>query len=156
MKTVPGKKKPKQRVDESLKKAGKYEVTEDDTFDIRFGLINREGRWLITEYVSEDDEDSHEVVFRMWTFEEEVVLRQKSTAYDTIKKIWSIDQDNLNRLKVQRLLKSWTLDKGNNRLKLLHVDGILSDEGWAAFRKLHPNIVRFILNEMNKILEYNG
>ena len=76
---------------------------------------------------------------------------------DESKKIQDVlNNDLLNRLKVQRLMKTWTFDKDNPRLQLLHVNGVLADEGWENFKKLHTNITRHIIDQMNNILEYNA
>lgn len=144
------------RVDEKLMLPGKYEVTKDSTFKVQLHLkANKEGRWMVMTGAGKDI-DSHEVVFRMWTYDEMVELRKMVTTFDATKRMHMIDNDALNRIKVQRLLVSWTLDRDNPRLKLLHVNGVLSDEGWKMFSHLQPNIITHLLEEMNKALEWNG
>jgi hypothetical protein len=141
------------RLDEKLSGPGKYVVTKENLFRIRFSLINRNDRWVIVKAGTAGAEE-HWVEFRMWTFNEEVELRKMSTQFDPLKKIHIIDNDFLNRLKIQRLLKSWSFEEQNPKLKLLHVNGILSDEGWQSFTSLFPNIVRFVLESMNAVLEF--
>ena len=101
--------------------------------------------------------DEEEVVFRMWTFDEMVELRKLATSFDQVRRIHLVDYDALNRLKVQRLTVSWTLGRENPRLKLHHVNGVLTDESWAAFSKrLLPNITQHIIDEMNQVYERGG
>jgi len=143
------------RVDEKLMKPGKYEVTDQHIFKIEINLVFRDGRWVIVDSPGKKIE-THEVVFRMWTYDEMVELRKMATNYDSQKRIHLTDNDVLNRLKVQRLVVSWTFDRDNPRLRLLHVNGILSDESWQAFAKLQPNIITYIFEEMNRVYEFNG
>lgn len=146
------------RVDEQLSKAGKYEVTENDTFKVEFSLMQKEGRWIPFDNKIEKTQgvEEHFVVFRMWTFLEETELRKKASSFDPVKRVHYLDNDILNRLKLQILLKEWSFEKDNKRMKLLHINGVLVDESYNAFMKLHPNIIRFIIERMNNILEYNG
>ncbi len=145
---------PKQeaRVDEQVMLPGKYEVTPEHTFTIKMHLQERDGRWVLMQQSSEDT-TTHEVIFRMWTYDEMVDLKKKATIYEPQRKVHIIDNDALNRLKVQRLLKSWTFDEDNPRLKLLHVNGVLADEGWENFKRLQPNIIEYILSRMNDVYE---
>ncbi len=92
----------------------------------------------------------------MWTYAEEIELRKRASSFDAIKRVHYLDNDILNRLKIQILLKKWSFEGSNSRLKLLHVNGILSDESYNVFMKMHPNIIRYVLDRMNNILEYNG
>lgn len=150
------KKEKEQRVDKMLEGPGKYEITKDTTFKVKFSVREQDGRWVVSRPdPKERGVEEHWVEFRMWTFDEEIELRKLATQWDVMKKIHLIDHDVLNRLKIQRLMKTWTFEKGNERLKLLHVNGILSDESYSAFRKLHPNIARHIIERMNNVLEYN-
>jgi hypothetical protein len=142
-----------EKVNEKLSGPGKYVVTKDNTFKIRFGLMQHDGRWVVVKPETTGADD-HWVEFRVWSFNEEVELRKMSTQFDPLKKIHIIDNDYLNRLKVQRLLLNWSFDEQNPKLKLLHVGGVLSDEGWKAFTSLFPTIVRFILEAMNAVLEH--
>lgn len=144
------------RVDEQLYKAGKYEITQDDCFRITFGLKRKENRWIILTAKNPDSEtDVHWVEFRMWTFDEDIDMRKKATMYDAMKRIHYVDNDLLNRMKIQKLLKAWSFDEQNPNLKLLHVNGVLVDESYDAFKKLQPSIVRYIIEKMNDVLEFN-
>lgn len=143
------------RVDEKLMPAGKYEITSSTNFDVNIYLKPLDGRWILMAG-SGKGIDTHKVVFRMWTYDEMVELKKLATNYDQQKRIHMIDQDNLRRLKVQKLLVSWTFDRENPRLKLHHVQGVLTDESWAAVKSLQPNILTYIMDEMDKVYELNG
>lgn len=143
------------RVDERLMKPGKYEITEQHTFEIKIYMVQRNGRWIVLDGPMKDVEE-HTVVFRMWNYDEMIELKKMATSYDPQRRIHMIDNDILNRLKLQRLIVSWTLDRENPRLKLLHVQGILSDESWKIFTKLQTNIITYIFDEMNKVYEFGG
>jgi len=143
------------RVDERLMKPGKYEITKDTTFTVDIHLRLKDGRWLIMTGPGKGI-DSHKAVFRMWTYDEMVELKKMAMSYDVNKRMHTMDQDALNRFKVQRFLMSWTFDKDNPRLKIHHVGGIMTDESWKAFVELQPNISTYILDEMNKVYEFNG
>jgi hypothetical protein len=142
-------------VDEMLMKPGKYEVTPESTFDVEVHLGMSNGRWVIYDSQTEGA-DTHKLVFRIWTYDEMVELKKKATAYDPHKRIHMLDHDALNRMKVQKLLVSWTFDRENPRLKVLHVNGILTDESWNMFAKLQPNIISYVMERMNDVLEFNG
>ena len=143
------------RLDEKLMKPGKYEITREDTFTVEIWLKKREQRWILCQ-PSEKGSMKEEVVFRMWTYDEMVELRKMATTYDALKRIHMVDHDSLNRMKLQRLMVSWTFDKENPRLRIQHINGVLTDESWGAFVRLHPNICSFIIERMNLVYEFNG
>jgi len=148
-------KNPDARVDEQIMGPGKYEVTEDQTFEVIVHLKVKDGRWIVMAGEGQDV-DSHKVVFRMWKYDEQVDLKKRATTFDAERRVHMIDNDSLNRLKVQKFMMSWTFDRENPRLKLHHVQGVLTDEGWEAFTKLQQNIIAYILGEMNQVYEFNG
>ena len=105
-----------------------------------------------------DGEDIfHETVeMRMWTYDESVELRKMATTYDQMKRLHMIDQDALNRLKLQKFLLSWSFGEENERLVLHHQNNTLTDESWKKVVSLYPNILEFIIQQMNAVYEYNG
>ena len=143
------------RLDEKLMKPGKYEISPDHTFEIDINLTQNKGRWVLVDRAGKDV-DSHKIVFRMWNYDEMLDLKKRATSYDTQKRLHMIDNDVLNRLKIQMLMVSWTFDRENPRLKIFHVQGILTDESWQVFSKLQPNIISHSIDEMNRVYEYNG
>jgi len=143
------------RVDEKLMKPGKYEITNETTFTVPIYAREKDGRWVLMTGPGKGI-DINTVVFRMWNYNEEIEIRKLATSYDAGKRVHMIDNDALNRFKVQRLMVSWTFDKDNPRLRIQHSNRVLTDESWAAFTQLQPNFISFILDEMNKVLEFNG
>jgi hypothetical protein len=143
------------RVDERLLRPGKYEVTPETQFTVVIHSRCKDGRWIIMTGPGKGIE-TEKVVFRMWTYDEMVEMRKMATTYDAQKRIHMIDNDALNRLKIQRLMVSWTFDSENPRLRIQHVQGVMTDESWAAFKRLQTNISDYIIGEMNKVFEFNG
>ena len=143
------------RVDERLMKPSKYEVTAETNFKVALNIKEKDGRWIVMTGPAKGVE-THEIVFRMWTYDEMVEMRKIATSYDGIKRIHMIDNDMLNRLKVQRLMVSWTFERDNSRLRIQHVNGVMTDESWRAFANLQPNISTYVIEEMNKVYEFNG
>ena len=143
------------RIDEVLMAPGKFEITPDTTFTVTIHARLLDGRWILMTGAGKDIE-TNTIVFRMWSYNEMIEMRKLATNYDAQKRIHAVDNDTLNRLKIQRLMKSWTFDKDNPRLKIQHVNGIMTDEGWSAFISLQPNIITYIIDEMNRVYEFNG
>jgi len=143
------------RLDEKLTKPGKYEVTPEDTFTVEIWLKKTDKRWILCN-AGDKGATKEEVVFRMWTYDEMVNLKKMATNYDPIKRIHMVDHDALNRMKIQRFMAAWTLDKENTRLRIYHVNGIMVDESWQAFTRLYPNIITYIIERMNLVFDFNG
>jgi len=143
------------RVDEKLMGPGDYEITEKHTFDVDVYLAKKGNRWIVVEKGLKTN-IKQTVVFRIWTYDEMIELRKQSTSFDAIQRMHMVDTDNLDRMKVQKLMQSWTFGENNPRLKIHRVQGVLTDESWISFKKLQANIIRFILEKMNEVLEYNG
>jgi len=156
MPVVQPKKKPSQpeevRVDEALMSPGKYEVTEENTFTVDVYLMLKKKVWTLVSG-SGDGVHHEQVVFRLWNYDEMVGLRKKATTYDSVRRMHVVDNDALNRLKIQKFLMSWTFDKDNPRLKLHHVGGVLTDESWTHVKLLQPSILRHIIDKMNEVYE---
>lgn len=145
----------KDRVDEKLMGPGKFEITQDTVFTVNIHTKEKDGRWILMSGPGKGIE-SNQAVFRMWSYNEMIEMRKMSTSFDAQRRIHMIDNDMLNRLKIQRLMVSWTFDKDNPRLRIQHVNKVMTDESWTAFCSLQPNISSYIIEEMNKVYEYNG
>jgi len=155
-KTVPiPENQPEERIDEKIMEAGKYEITPDAEFKVTLHLHEHEGRWLVMNNKTSESEE-HWAIFRMWSYQEEITLRKDCTMFDDIKRVHFVDHDILNRMKIQKLLKSWSFDEENERLSLHHVNGVMVDEDFSKVMNLHPTILRFLIERMNSVLEYNG
>lgn len=141
-------------VDEQIYEPGDYEIRDTDEFVVKLYLRLMDGRWVITD--ERNAERKHSVTFKMWNYETELTLKKQATDFDAEKRYPFVDYDVLNRLKVQKLLKSWTFDRDNPNLKIHTVGDVLTDESYRKFMKLHPNIIKYIINRMNEVLELNG
>lgn len=141
------------RQDEKLMEPGEYEVTKDSVFTVRVPLRRHNGWWVVV-----DNEDYAEIVeeveFRMWTYDEMVEMRKNAMKYDQSRSVHMIDHDVLNRLKMQKLMKSWTFSRNNPRLDLHHANGVLTDESWDAVKRLQTNIINYLIEKMNERYEY--
>jgi len=140
------------RTDLKLMEPGVFEVSKESNFTIKIPLAVKDGWWKVVP--EEDSEVVHEAVFRMWNYDEMIGLKKMATHYDQAKRYHMIDFDHLNQLKLQRFLQSWTFGKENARLQFQHSGGVVTDEGWDSIRKLQPNILKYIIEEMNKWYEY--
>ena len=138
--------------DTSLLNAGKYEVTSNSTFTVKLNLFLQDGRWMVVDRDMKGS-DHHEVVFRMWTFDEAIEFRKKATSLHAETRQQLLDDDHLNEIKVRKLMQSWTFDRENSRLKIHRVGGVLTDESLEIIKKLQENILRYIHLQMNVVLE---
>ena len=148
-----GKKEP--RRDVVLMEPGEYEMSKQSTFTVRVPLkqrANDENWWIVVDEA--EAETVEEVTFRMWSYDEMVEMRKLATKYDQVRRVHMIDHDELNRLKMQRFVSSWTFDENNPRLELHHVNGVLTDEAWTKVKSLQTNILRFIIDQMNERYEF--
>jgi len=153
-KTPPPSSKKEPDIALALMPPGKYEVTPDQTFEVVLYVREYKGRWVITDRQTSSVE--HKVIFRVWTFDEMIDLKRRATNYDPARRSNVTDVNLLNRLKIQKLLVSWTFSEENKRLEIQHVGGVLTDESWSAFRRLSPAIASKIIDEMNLVLDYGG
>lgn len=142
------------RLDVKLMDAGDYEVTLETKFTIDIYLKKINNRWIICDGPGKDIR-KESVTMRMWNYDEMVDLRKQATMYDQLKRIHMVDNDLLNRLKAQKLLIDWSFAEKNERIYLHRINGVMTDESWDKFKKLSPNIIRYIFEKMNDIYEYN-
>lgn len=134
----------------------KYEVKSDSVFVIRFGLMERDGRMVpIADHEVErfPESEHHWVKFRMWTYPEQLEWHDWASQWDSQAKQKTLDSDKLNERKIKCLLLDWSFGEKEDRLKLLHCDGVLSDESYAIFMGLYPAIATTIVKMMNSVLE---
>jgi hypothetical protein len=145
------------RVDEMLMEPGTYEVSKDSEFVIEIYLkpISGGKRWqIVTGPGKEVIKES--VRMRMWFYDEMVDLKKRATSFDAAKRMHVVDHDALNRFKAQKFFLDWTFQNSNKRIILHKQNGVMTDESWAMFTRLQPNIIRHIFDKMNEIYEYNG
>jgi len=139
-------------------KLTKYEVSKDSVFTIKFGILDKGDRWVPINYSAVDDNPLSMgvwVKFRMWTYDEELTWRNECNEFNAEHKVQILNVDKLNEIKIKRLLLDWSFGELEDRLKMLHVDGRLSDESYKIFKGLFPAIVNTIIDMMNNVLESN-
>lgn len=135
----------------------KYEVKPESHFIVKFGIMEQDGRIIVTdEDMLESRIEKHWVKFRMWTYAEELDIKSKATEFDSTKKVHLLNNDKLNEIKIRTLIQDWSFSQSDASLKLLHINNYLSDEGLKIVYSLYPTIIRYIINRMNEVLEFNG
>ena len=134
-KAQPAKTTNQPRVDSKIREAGKFELKNSDSFFVKFGLVQVDERWLIANKEEGEGIESCWVKFKMWSFEEEVILRSQATQWDGQRRIHTLNNDYFNRLKIQKLMLDWSFSKENENLKLHRVNNVLTDESfWKLFK----------------------
>lgn len=135
----------------------KYEVTPETYFTVRFGLVERKDGGYYTvgggELADYPEAEPHWVKFRMWTYDEELRWKADCMEFNSQSKTQYINVERLNERKIRRLMLDWSFGEMEDRLKLLHCDGRLSDESYSMFRGLYPVIANRIVDMMNSVLE---
>ena len=137
----------------------KYHLKEDDTFMLKFGILSYEGRWRIVDFERLEDvpeAEEHWAKVKMCPYGLQNWIKEKATTFDRVTRMHKYDADLSNRIKIQRLLIDWSFSKEDERCKIHHVQGVMSDESYAMFERMQPNIINHIITRMNEILEYNG
>ena len=139
------------------KSYSKYEVKPTDTFKLEFGLLPQENRIIVVNQdIMNKQIENHYVIFKMWTYKQELEWKSSSTTFDLTQKIHVLDSDKYNEFKIRNLLSEWSFTEFDENLKLLHINGYLVDESYVKFTNLYPNVIQHIINQMNGILEFNG
>ena len=135
----------------------KYFVNDDSFFIIRFGLVQKEdGRFmpirddLVMDY---PNSESHWVKFRMWNYAEELKWKSDCMEYSSKSKTQVLNFERLNEMKIRFLMLEWSFGEYDDRLRLLHCDGRLSDESYGVFMGMYPSIANTIVDMMNSVLE---
>jgi len=139
-------------------KKTKYEVTQESNFTVYFGVYEKEGRFIIINKDAVENFPEAElcwVKFRMWNYDEELLWKSQSMDFNYELKSQFINQSKLNEKKIKQLMLDWSFAENNDRLKLLHTDGILSDESYKIFKGMFPSIANSIIDLMNSVLEQN-
>jgi len=130
-------------------------LKDDETFRVRFILLEPENRRVLVSTLETKNEDSkeHWVDFKMWDYAMMLMLKEKATAYSPQARSFMLDSDKLDNLKIKYLMKEWSFSEIDPAMKLQHVNGILTDESITMFSNLYPVIAVNIIREMNKVLE---
>ena len=140
----------------------KYQVTPQTCFYIKFGLmwLNQQNnqqmdRLLITQYDKSNSQiQCHWLKFRMWTYQESNNWKTSCMQLDQYKN-YVYNKNKLFRVKIKNLLLDWSFKENDPTMRLMHVNGILSDQSIKLFMNLHPNILFHIQDKLKDILQYN-
>ena len=142
------------------KEKSKYEIDKDTTFTVELGVMfNEEQIIIIPKEKFEDidrlevDYEKHWVKFRLWNFLESMSWRQECMEFLQQYRIFNLNTNNFNELKVRRLLLDWSFKDYGDDHKLFHINGQLTDESMNLFfKKFNPNIIQYVINKMNDFL----
>lgn len=150
------------KIQTTIKKAkSKYEIDKDTTFKVEFGIMFDNEQVIIIPKEKFEDIDKiddglyekHWVTFRMWNFLESVSWRQECMDFLQSYRIFNLNVNKFNELKVRRLLLDWSFKDYGDDHKLFHINKQLTDESMNLFFKdFNPIIIQHIVNEMNKYL----
>ena len=92
----------------------------------------------------------------MWTYKQQINWKDECMRFNNESRSFIIDNNKLNQLKVRRLIKDWSFAEHSDKFKLLHTNGVLSDQSYQIFKGFYPNVINAIIERMNRILQYNG
>lgn len=157
--------KPKQQLKQDKKyttfqyQPTKYQVTKDSVFVIRFGIDFLEQRLILIEQEQVEQfptSQSHWVKFRMWTYKQQIAWKDQCMRFNNESRSFVVDTNKLNELKIRRLIKDWSFAKHSDKFKLLHINGVLSDQSYQIFKGFYPNVINGIIQRMNRVLQFNG
>lgn len=137
---------------DSLRGPSRYFVKPDSTFRVVFGVFERDGR-LIPCGADTEGCEQHWIEFRIWNFKEETQLKKMCSEFDTVNRVHKIDNDKLDRLKVQKLFVNWSFGEKDPDLVLHPINGIMPDADVEKFFSLYPAIIHHLLDCMNLVLE---
>ena len=134
----------------------KYEISPDSEFTVRFCLGFEEEKILVYKedsYLRIDGLERHWAKFRMWNFREELEWKNQCMEFDSISRAFKQNIIKLNEIKIRRLIKDWSFSEIDPKFKLLHVDGVLSDESYNVMMGFNPAIMDNLIVLMNNVLE---
>ena len=143
------------------KAKSKYEIDNDTTFVVEFGVMFTDSQIIIIpkENFSEADDiaddlyEKHWVKFRLWNFMESATWKQECMDFIPAHRIFNLNTNKFNELKVRRLLLDWSFKDYGFDHKLFHINKQLTDESMDLFfKKFNPNIIQYVVNKMNDFL----
>ena len=145
-------------ITKSLEEKTRYEVKDDDSFTIDFGVVDYDGRIRVCseENIEAVGAEPHWVKFKMWDYSLQSFIRLQATKYDNQKRFHTLDKDLQDRLKLQRLMLDWSFKNKSDRFRIHRVNGVMTDESYNVMMGMHVNVLNHIINAMNEILENNG
>ena len=143
------------------KARSRYEVDSETTFTVELGVMFTDEQVIVIpkEKFIEADElggdlyEKHWVKFRLWNFMESMAWKQECMDFLQGYRVFNLNVNKFNELKVRRLLLDWSFKEFGDEHKLFHVNKQLTDESMDLFfRRFNPNIVQYVVNKMNEFL----
>ena len=138
-----------------VKKKTRWQIKENETFRVRFIIVDDdEGRpQVINVNVQDDKLENHWVDFNMWDYDLMMKLKRQAMRYNEEIRMFMVDSDTYNTLKIKYLLKDWSFSEGDPSMRLMHYNGVLIDESITLFNSMYPWICNVIITKMNEVLE---
>lgn len=153
--------KPQQNTNKLVVDTGifnKYQITKDSTFYIKFGIEfieQQQDRIVITQYDKANTNiQNHWLKFRMWSYQECNRFRDLCCQQDQYRN-YVYNKTKLFKMKVKHLLLDWSFKQSDPNMRLMHVNGILSDQSIDDFMRLHTNILFYVQRQLNNVLQAN-
>lgn len=143
------------------KEKSKYEIDKDTFFLVEFGVMFTDDQIIIIPKENFEEADGlavnlyekHWVKFRMWNFLESQIWKQECMEFLQVHRIFNLNTNKFNELKVRRLLLEWSFNDYDNDHKLFHVNKQLTDESMDLFfKRFNPMIIQYVVNKMNEFL----
>lgn len=143
------------------KEKSKYEIDKDTFFLVEFGVLFTDEQIVVipkesfeeVDELAEEFYEKHWVKFRMWNFLESQVWKQECMEFLQTHRIFNLNSNKFNELKVRRLLLDWSFKDYSDDHKLFHIHKQLTDESMDLFfKKFNPNIIHYVVNKMNEFL----
>lgn len=136
----------------------KYQITKDTTFYIKFGIAfikQQQNRIVIVQYDKANSQiQNHWLKFRMWTYQQYNKFRDLCCEQDQYRN-YVYNRSKLFKMKIKHLLLDWSFKQSDPNMRLMHVNGILSDQSIDDFMRLHTNILLHVQNQLNNVLQAN-
>lgn len=136
----------------------KYQITKDSIFYIKFGVSfvkEEEDRIIIVQYdKSLSDIQNHWLKFRMWTYQQCNKFKDMCCEQDQYKN-YVYNKSKLFKTKIKNLLLDWSFKQSDPNMRLMHVNGVLSDQSINDFMRLHTNILFYVQKQLNNVLQAN-
>lgn len=136
----------------------KYQIGKDSIFYIKFGVSfikQQQDRMIIVQYdKANQDIQNHWLKFRMWTYQQCNKFRDLCCQQDQYRN-YVYNKSKLFKMKIKHLLLDWSFKDEQPTMRLMHVNGILSDQSIDDFMRLHTNILFYVQRQLNNVLQAN-
>ena len=143
------------------KARSRYEIDNDTTFTVELGVMFTDEQVIVIpkEKFADADElggglyEKHWVKFRLWNFMESMTWKQECMDFLQVYRVFNLNVNKFNELKVRRLLLDWSFKDFGDDHKLFHINKQLTDESMELFfKRFNPIIVQYVINKMNEFL----